>query len=72
MSMSDHIKQQVVQEILPNRSSLLENGKSGFFSFIRVEEVANIHNVSLGSMAYYFKLLHTVEYRTTERTTSNR
>ena len=43
MSKSDHIKQQVVQEFFAKQNFfvLLEDGKTGFFCFIEVEEAAN-------------------------------
>ena len=80
MGMSDHDKQQVVQEFFAKKVSFswnLENGKTGFFCFIRVREVANMSKICLhipsgGSVAHYFKLLYNLQYRTTERTASNR
>ena len=42
MSMFYHIKQQVVQDIFPPKGLIfLENGKTGFFSFLRVGEVVS-------------------------------
>ena len=44
MSMSDHIKQQVLQEFFCQKSLiLLENGKTGFFCFTRVGEPFPAH-----------------------------
>ena len=42
MSRSDHIKQQVVQELFAKSLIFLENGKTGLFCFSRVGEAANI------------------------------
>ena len=48
MSMSDHIKQQVLQEFFAKKVSciLLENGKTGFCCFTRVGEPAHISKIS--------------------------
>ena len=47
MSMSDHIKQQVLQEFFANKGLiLLANGKIGFFRFTRVGESAHISKIS--------------------------
>ena len=46
MRMSDHIKQQVVQEFFCQKCLiLLENAKTGFFCFIRVGEEAIISKI---------------------------
>ena len=46
MRMSDHIEQQVVQEIFCRKYFIpLENSKTGFFCFIRVGEAANISQI---------------------------
>ena len=47
MSLSDHIKQQVSQDFFCQKDLLLlENGKTGFFCFTRVEEPAHhIENI---------------------------
>ena len=50
MSLSYHIKQQVVQVIFFQiRSHFPENGKTGFFCFLRVREA-----VSILKMSFYF------------------
>ena len=74
MSMSDHIKQHVLQEFFA--LTLLENGKTGFFCFTRVEEPAHISKISypFGVEAAWHTLLicFTMCRRTTERTAPNR
>ena len=46
MSMSDDIKQQVLQEFCQKGLIPLENGKTGFFCFTRVGEPAHILKLS--------------------------
>ena len=48
MSMSDHNKQQVLQEFFCQKGLLLlENGKTGFLCFTRVVEPAQISKISI-------------------------
>ena len=48
MSMSDHNKQQVLQEFFCQKGLLLlENGKTGFLCFTRVVEPAHISKISI-------------------------
>ena len=74
MSMSDHIKQQVVQEFFPqNVSFSWKTAKTGFFKVFYQSGRSSkhfenmLHNLSQGSVAHCFKLLNNVWYRTTER-----
>ena len=47
MSMSDHIKQQVLQEFFCQKDHILqENGKTRFFCFTRAGEPAHISKIS--------------------------
>ena len=41
-----YIKQQVVQDFFQKGFIFLENGKTGFFSFLRVEEAVSMLKVS--------------------------
>ena len=77
MSMSDHVKQQVVQEFFARKVSfswktakldsfvLPEGGTS-----THIENILTIWN--RGSVAHCFNLLYNVRYRTTQRTAPNR
>ena len=79
MSMSDHIKQRVLQEFFANKVSF--SWKMAKLDSFVLQEWENQHtyrkyftylNWSRGSVAHCFNLLHNVRYRTTERTASNR
>ena len=74
MSVSDQIKQQVAQEFFCEKEIiLLKTAKLESIVIYRVGEAANIsHILSRGSVTHCFKLLHNVQYRTTERTAPNR
>ena len=77
MSMSDHIKQQVLQEFLPKRSQSPGKRQNWILLFYQSgRNSTHIENIlpiwSRGSMAHCFNLLHNVRYRTTERTALNR
>ena len=77
MSVSDHIKQKVVQEFLPKmphspgkrQNWILLLHQSGR----RSNHIGNtLHVLSRGSVAHCFKLLHNVRYRIAEKTAPNR
>ena len=60
MSMSDLIKQQVLQEFCQKGLIPLENGETGFFCFARVGEPAHISKLShlFGVKAACTPLIH--------------
>ena len=77
MSMSDHVKQQVVQDFLPERSHFPGKRQSWILLFYNSgtssKHIENMsHILSQGSVAHCFKLMHNVSYRTTERAASSR
>ena len=76
MSMSDHIKQRVLQEFLPKKFHSPGKRQNWILCFTRVGEPAHIENIlpiwSRGRVAHCFNLLHNVRYRATERTASDR
>ena len=77
MSMSDNIKQRVLQEFLPIRSPSLGKRQNWILLFYQSGRTStHIENIlpicSRGSVAQCFNLLHNVRYRTTERTAPNR
>ena len=77
MSMSDHIKQQVVQEYLPERSRSPVKRQNWILLFCQSgrssKHIENkLHILSQGSMAHCLRLLYGVHYRTTKKTASNR
>ena len=77
MSMSDHIKQQVVGEFFAKQVSFswktakLDSFVSRSGRSSKHIEICYIF-LSRGSVAHCFKLLHDVRYRTAERIASNR
>ena len=76
MSMSDHIKQQVVQEFFANRSHSSRKWQDWILLFYQSGRKSNYienmsHILSRGRMAHCFKLLYNVRYRTTEKTAPN-
>ena len=73
MSMSDNIKQRVLQEFLPIRSPPHGKRQNWILLFYQSGRTStHIENIlpicSRGSVAQCFNLLHNVRYRTTERT----
>ena len=68
MSMSDHLKQQVLQEFCQKGPIPLENSKTGFFCFTRVGKPAHISKLShlFGVKAAWhtFNPLQNVQYKT--------
>ena len=68
MSMSDHIKQQVLQEFFQKSLIPLENGKAGFFCFTRVGEPAHISKLShlfgVKAVWHTFNPFQNVRYKT--------
>ena len=78
MSISDHIKQQVLQEFFAKKVSFsCKTAKLDSFVLPEWEnqytsKISYIPIWSRGSVAHCFNLLHDVRYRTTERTAANR
>ena len=77
MSMSDHNKQQVLQELfLPKRSpspGKRQNWILVFYQSGRTStHIENIYLKSGGFMTHCFNLFHNVPYRTTGETASSR
>ena len=77
MSMSDHIKQQVLQEFFAKEVSFSwKTEKLDSFVYQSGRTSTHTENISpiwsRGSVAHCFNLLHNVRYRTTERTAPNR
>ena len=77
MSMSDRIKQQVVQEFFVKKVSFSwKAAKLESFFYQSGRSSKHIENMLLilsqGSVTHGFKLFHNVRYRTTERTARNR
>ena len=76
MSMSDHIKQQVLQEFFAIKVSF--SWKTAELDSFVLPAWENQHTYrtilpiwSRGSVAHCFNLLHNLQYRTTERTAPN-
>ena len=72
MSMSDHNKQQVLQEFLPERSHSPGKRQNCILLFYQSGRIStHIENILpiwiRGSVAHCFNLLHNVWYRTTEK-----
>ena len=77
MSMSDHIKQQVLQVFFAKKVSFSwKTGKLAFLFYQSGRTSTCIENTlpvwGRVSMAHCFNLLRNVRYRTTKRTTPNR
>ena len=78
MSMSDHIKQRVLQlEFLPIRCPSTGKRQNWILLFYQSGRTStHVENIlpvwSRGSVAHCFNLLHNVRYRTTKRTAPNR
>ena len=77
MSMSDHIKQRVLQQFLPIRSPSPGKWQNWILLFYKSGNTStHIENTlpiwSPGSVAHCFNLLHNVRYRTTKRRAPNR
>ena len=76
MSMSDHIKQQVIQKkknFLPKRSRSPGKWQNWILLFYQTGRGSKhtknmLHILSRGSVTHCFKQLYNVRYRTTERT----
>ena len=73
MSMSDHFKQQVLQEFLPERSHSPGKRQNWILLFYQSGRTStHIENIlsiwSRASVAHCFNLLYNVRYRTTEST----
>ena len=76
MSMSDHIKQQVLQEFFAKKVTFSwKTAELDSFVSPEWENHTQIKNIipiwSRGSMAHCFNVLHNVWYRTTQRTAPN-
>ena len=77
MSMSDHIKQRVLQEFFASKVSFSWKTANWILLFYQSGRTStHIENIlpicSRGSVAHCFNLLHNVRYRTTERTAQDR